>query len=161
MSTSPISAASLSQDVLSASVSPLQQALQSLQSSLSTGNLTSANSAFQTLLTVLQDSATGSGATLASNSQLSTDLTALGGALSGGDVATAQSAFSSVLGDLATTATPAQINEATAASQSLQLVQELLGSTLNSTNPTSGSTVPTTTVLQNVYGAQSGLNVFG
>lgn len=159
MSTSGISAAGLSQDVLSSSVSPLQAALQSLQSSLSTGNLTSANSAFQTLQTVLQDSATASRTTLGSNSQLTTDLTSLGSALSSGNVSTAQSAFATVLGDLTGTATPAVVNEATAASQSVQLVQELLSSV--DAGSTATSTDPTTSLLQSVYGAQSGLNVFG
>jgi hypothetical protein len=160
MSTSLISAAGLGQAVLSSSVSPLQQALQTLQSSLSTGNLTSAASAFQTLQTVLQDSATASGSTLAGNSQLSADLTALGSALSSGNVSTAQSAFATVLGDLKTSATPAQINEASAASQSLQLVQELLG-TVDGTSTAATTTAATTSLLQSVYGAQSGLNVFG
>lgn len=160
MSTTPISAAGLSQDVLSSSVSPLQVALQSLQSSLSTGNLTSAISAFQTLQTVLQDSATGSGLTLSSDSQLSNDLTSLGSALSSGNVSHAQSAFATVLGDLKTTAAPAQINEAAAASQSVQLVQELLG-TIDATGTTTTATDSTTALLQSVYAAQSGLNVFG
>lgn len=115
-------------------------------------------SAFQTLQSVLQNSATASGNTLSSNSQLSTDLSALGSALSSGDLSTSQSAFATVLGDIKNSASPAQVNEATAASQSLQLVEGLLA-TLDS-NTTSSSTVDnTTSLLQSFYAGQSGLNV--
>jgi hypothetical protein len=169
MTIGSISAAGLGQEVLSSSNSPQQQALQALQNSLASGDLNSAQSAFQTLQTVLQNSATANGTTLSSNSQLSTDLTSLGNALSSGDVSTAQSAFSTVLGDLKGTASAAQTNEANAASQSVQLVQELL-STLDSTSTSSLTTAGlasssdadlTTSILQSYYGSKSGLSVYG
>ncbi len=159
MSVGSISAAGLGQDVYAASSSPQQQALQTLQNSLATGNLTTAQSAFQALQAVLQNSATASGTSLANNSQLSNDLTALGSAIGSGDLQTAQSAFASVLGDLKTTASAAQTNEATAASESLQLVSGLLGS-LNSTASSTGSTDNTTALLQSYYAGKSGLNVY-
>jgi hypothetical protein len=67
-----ISASGLSQYVLSTSNSnQLQQVLQTLQKSLTSGDLSGANSAFQSLQKIFQNSATASGSTLSSNSQLS------------------------------------------------------------------------------------------
>ena len=55
MSVTPISAAGLGQYVLQASNSaPLKQALQSLQNSLASGDLSGSQSAFQTLQTLYQ-----------------------------------------------------------------------------------------------------------
>ncbi|MFZ0200064.1 MAG: hypothetical protein WB523_08455 [Candidatus Sulfotelmatobacter sp.] len=158
MSISSISAATLAQDVLSASNPTQQQALQSLQNSLANGDLTGAQSGFQALLAVLKNSATSSGTNLSSNSQLSSDISALGSALSSGDLTTAQSAFAAVLGDLKNSASTAQINEATAASQSLQLVEGLLA-TLNSDAAPSSSSDNTTSILQSFYASKSGLNL--
>lgn len=158
MSISSISAAGLSQDVLAASNSSQQQALQSLQQSLASGDVNGAQSAFQTLQALFQNSATTSGSTLSSNSQLATDLSTLGSALNSGDLSSAQSAFATVLGDLKTSASAAQVNEATAASQSLQLVEGIL-STLNADATSSSSTDDTTALIESVYGSSSGLNV--
>ena len=164
MTIGSISAAGLGQDVLSSGNSSQQQALEALQSSLASSDLNGAQSAFQTLQNVLQNSATANGSSLLSNPQLSTDLTSLGSALSSGNLSSAQSAFATFLGDLKNTASPAQTNEANAASQSVQLVEELL-STLNSTSTsslaTSSSADFTTSILQSYYGNKSGLNVFG
>ncbi|MGB2606117.1 MAG: hypothetical protein WBC78_21100 [Candidatus Sulfotelmatobacter sp.] len=159
MTVGSISAAGLSQDVFSSGSSVQQQALLALQNNLGSGDLNGAQSAFQALQNVLQNSATASGSGLLSNSQLTSDLTALGSALSAGDLSTAQSAFATVLGDLKNSASPAQINEANAASQSVQLVEELL-STLNSGNSPSGADL-TNSILEGVYGSKSGLNVLG
>ena len=158
MSISSISAAGLSQAVLASSNSTQQQALQSLQQSLASGDVNGAQSAFQTLQTLFQNSATTSGSTLSSNSQLSTDLSTLGSTLNSGDLSSAQSAFATVLGDLKSSASAAQVNEATAASQSLQLVEGLL-STLNADTTSSSNANNTTAILESVYGSSSGLNV--
>ena len=158
MSISSISAAGLSQAVLASSNSTQQQALQSLQQSLASGDVNGAQSAFQTLQTLFQNSATTSGSTLSSNSQLSTDLSTLGSTLNSGDLSSAQSAFATVLGDLKTSASAAQVNEATAASQSLQLVEGLL-STLNADTTSSSNANNTTAILESVYGSSGGLNV--
>ncbi len=161
MTISSISAVGLSQDVLSSGNSTQQQALQALQNTLASGDLSGAQSAFQNLQSVLQNSATASGSGLTSDSQLSSDLTALGSALSSGDLSTAQSAFATVLGDLKNSASPAQINEANAASQSLQLVEQLLSTVNSSSASASASTSAdlTTSILEGVYGSQSGLDV--
>ncbi|MGC2060610.1 MAG: hypothetical protein WA653_20260 [Candidatus Sulfotelmatobacter sp.] len=158
MSISSISAAGLSQNVLASSNSAQQQAPQSLQQSLASGDLNGAQSAFQSLQVIFQNSATTTGSTLSSNSQLSTDLSTLGSALNSGDLSSAQSAFATVLGDLKNSASAAQVNEATAASQSLQLVEGLL-STLNADTTSSSGTDNTTAILESVYGSSSSLNV--
>ena len=155
-----ISASGLSQDVLQSGYSNQQQSLQDLQNNLASGNLSGATSAFQSLQTVLQNSTSAARSTLWSNSQLATDMTALGNALSSGDLPGAQSAFATVLGDLKNFASSAQINEANAASQSVQLVESLLSS-LDSGSPSASSLESTTSLLQSVYGSHSVLNVYG
>jgi len=159
-----ISASGLSQDVLQSGYSNQQQSLQDLQNNLASGNLSGATSAFQSLQAVLQNSTTAAGSPLWSNSQLATDMTALGRALSralsSGDLTGAQSAFATVLGDLKNFASSAQINEANAASQSVQLVESLLSS-LDSGSPSASSLDSTTSLLQSVHGSHSGLNVYG
>jgi hypothetical protein len=153
-----ISASGLAQYVLDAGDSnALQQTLQSLQSSLTSGDLTGAQSAFQSLQTLFQNSASTGGTSLSSTSQLSTDMVALGSALSSGDLSTAQSAFTTVLSDLQNTPLPSQANEDVAASQSLQLVQELLSS-VNSSQASSSDL--TTSILEDSYAAQSGLDLY-
>jgi len=159
MALSSISAASLSQYVLASSESnPLQQALQALQNSLGLGDLNGAQSAFQTLQNLSNGLENASGGSASSNSQTSTDLTALGSALHSGDLSTAKSAFAAVQKDLNGSSSPSRLNENGAASQSVQLVQELL-STVNVKSTSSGSSDSTTSVLQRVYGSTGGLNV--
>jgi hypothetical protein len=94
MSVGSISAAGLSQYVLSSSKSTqVQQTLQTLQNSLASGDLNGASSAFQTLQTLFQNSAAASGSGTSTNSQLSIDLISLGSAPSSADLFTARSAF--------------------------------------------------------------------
>jgi len=153
-----ISAASLSQYVLSSSnSSQLQLSLQALQESLASGDLNGAQSAFQTVQKLNQSLATVSGSA-SSSSQLTTDLTALGSALRSGDLSTAQSAFATVQSDLKNSNSPSQTIEGDAASQSEQLVAGLL-STLNVNSPTASNADSTTSVLEQVYGNRSILNV--
>jgi hypothetical protein len=155
MAIGPISAAGLAQDVLSSGNSDQQEALQTLRNSLSSGNLTTAQSAFQALETSLQNSSSAGGSLLANNPQLNTDLTALGKALNSGNLATAQSGFTSVQADLKTAADSSAVN---AASQSLQLVEGIL-SQLNPASSAATSTDNTTSILQSYYAGKSGLNV--
>lgn len=158
MSITPISAVGLGQSVLASSNSTqLQQILQTLQQSLSAGNLNGAQSAFQTLLQLNQGLATASGSSSSSTSQLSSDLTALGSAISAGNLSTAQSAFTTVQGDLKSVTSPSLTEEVNSASLSEQLVQGLL-SPLNSTSSFTTSD-PTTSLLDSVYGTSGGLNV--
>jgi ribosomal protein S20 len=159
MAISSISAASLSQYVLSSSNSTqLQQALQALQDSLASGDLNGAESAFQTVQKLNQNLATASGSNPSSSSQLTTDLTTLASALNSGDLSTAQSAFATVQNDLKNSNSPAQTNETNVASQSVQLVAELL-STLNVSSSSANNSDGTTPGLEQVYGSRSALNV--
>lgn len=159
MTTGSISAADLSQFVLASSDSTqLQQALQTLQNSLVSGDLNGANSAFQTVQKISELSATANGGSLSSDSQLSADLKTLGSALSSGDLSTAQSAFAPVQKDLNSAASPSRTLETNVASQSEQLVQELL-STVNVSSASSGTSDSTTSVLERVYGSGGSLNV--
>jgi hypothetical protein len=161
MGISPISAASLSQYVLASSnTTQLQQALQDLQSSLALGDLNGAQSAFQSVQNLNQNLETAgeSNGSSFSSSQLTTDLTALGSALSSGDLSTAQSAFATVQSDLKSSNSPSQTNETNVASQSQQLVAELL-STLNVSSSVSNNSETAPSVLEGVYGIRSGLNV--
>jgi len=160
MTIGAISAAGLSQSVLSSSNSTQQQQiLQTLQNSLSSGDVNGAQAAFAKLQKLSQSLATASGSSLSSNSPLAIDLTALGSALSSGDLPTAQSAFATVLSDLNQSTSPALTNEANTASQSLQLVNELLGT--QSVNSSSSASDSTTSVLERVYGSPGSLNVSG
>ena len=159
MTIGSISAASLSQYVLSSSNSTqLQQALQALQNSLASGDLNGAQSAFQTVQKLNQSLATASGSSASNSSALSTDLTTLGSALSSGNLSTAQSAFAAVLSDLKSSNSPSQTNETNVASRSEQLVAELL-STLNVSSSSSSNSDSTTAVLEQVYGSRSTLDV--
>jgi hypothetical protein len=158
MSITPISAVGLGQAVLASSNSTqLQQILQTLQQSLTTGDLRGAQSAFQTLLQVNQGLTTASGSTSSSTSQLSSDLTALGSAIGAGDLSTAQSAFTTVQGDLKSAASPSLTEEVNAASLSEKLVQGLLSPLNSATSSTTSD--PTTSLLDSVYGTSGGLNV--
>ncbi|MFZ0562581.1 MAG: hypothetical protein WBX02_09425 [Terriglobales bacterium] len=161
MGISPISAASLGQSVLAASNSTqLQQTLQTLQNSLTSGDLNGAQTAFNTLQSLNQNLETVSGSADSSNSQLSTDLTALGSALSAGNLSTAQSAFATVKNDLNSSNSPSHTNEASAASEAGQLVSQLLSSlNVNTPSETSGTADSTTSVLERVYGNSGSLNV--
>jgi hypothetical protein len=159
MAISSISAASPSQYVLSSSNSTqLQQALQALQDSLASGDLDGAQSAFRTMQKLNQNLATPSATSPSSGSQLTTDQTTLGSALISGDLSAAQSAFATVQNDLKNGNAPSQANETNVASQSVQLVAELLN-TLNVSSPSSGNSDGTTSVLEQVYGSRSALNV--
>jgi hypothetical protein len=161
MTIGAISAAGLGQSVLSSSNSTQQQQiLQTLQSSLSSGDVNAAQASFAKLQQLTQSQATASGGSLSSDSPLATDLTALGSALSSGDLSTAQSAFATVLSDLNQSNSPALTNETNAASQSVQLVNELL-STLNVNSSSSSISDSATSVLERVYGSPGSLDVSG
>jgi len=163
MTISPINSiagGSLNQNVLTSSGSnPLQQALQALQHHLASGDLTGAQTAFLTLQTLVKNSAATSASSVSSGAQLSTDMVVLGSALSSGDVTTAQTAFATVVSDLKNTSLPGQTNDATAAAQSVQLVQELL-STVDSTNAPSSSSDLANSVLASIYASNGSLDVY-
>jgi|SRR5580658_6113420 hypothetical protein len=150
-------------------VSASDKAWQSLQQSLASGNLTAAQTAFNTYQQLNQDvtSATGS----LPNSQLSADLTALGGAIGSGNLSTAQLAFATVQNDLKSAPPQSVANAEAGVAQTVQWVDDLLDlSTSDNTdttpvdpttaildaayglNPTTSSTDPTTSLLESAYG---------
>jgi hypothetical protein len=159
-SVSGISAAGLAQYVLTSSNSKrLQQAFQTLKNSLLAGDLTTADSAFQSVQQLFQNSAAATG--YSNYTQFFTDLSALGNAISSGNLVSAQAAFTTVQSDLQTGSSPTLALETGASSQSVQLVQELLGTVSNNSQDSASTTTAdqTTSVLDAVYGNRSGLNV--
>jgi len=106
MTVAALSTAGFSQYIsASSNVSASQQAWQSLQQSLSSGNLRAAQSAFKAY-SQLNRSASASGNSTSSgssNTQLSSDLKALGSAIGSGDLTAAQAAFATVRNDLKST----------------------------------------------------------
>jgi ribosomal protein S20 len=157
-----LSTAGLSQYVAASSnVSASQQAWQSLQQSLASGNLRTAQTAFNTYqdLNETPSTSTGSSSSSASSasSQLSTDMKALGSALSAGNLSTAQSAFATVANDLQSTPSQAVTNAETAVAQTVQWVDDLLnlsGSSSSSQAPVD----PTTAIMDSAYGLNSSSN---
>jgi hypothetical protein len=150
-SNSFLSSTSQEEANISSNQTNLQQTVQALQSSLASGNLNTAQAAFQTLQKLFSSTAvSGSGL---SNPNPATDLAALGSALSTSDLFTAQSAFNTLLSDLK----DSQMNAAFAAAQSITLAEELM-STVNPSD--NSSTNLSNSGSQGLNGSQSGLNVF-
>ena len=157
MSIGAISAGSLAQDVLASSnITQAQQAWQKVQTSLASGDLAGAKSAFATVQLLNQSLSGASGAT--TGTQLSTDMTALGSALNAGDLSSAQAAFATVQNDLKNSPSPTLTNAMQAESQALQLVDGFL----SSLDPSSSSSTSdaANAALQSAYGTGSTLNVY-
>lgn len=160
MSIAALSNAAFAQYVSSSSnVNASQQAFQSLQQSLAAGNLTAAQTAFNTYQ-ALNQNLTSAGTGTSSTSQLSTDLTALGKAIASGDLAASQSAFATVQDDLKTTPSQAIAAAVAAANQTVSEIDALL-SVFNTTNNASTNTDPLTALLDNAYGESSSTNANG
>lgn len=155
MAVAALSTAGFSQYIAASSnVSVSQQAYQSLQQSLASGNLTATQTAFNTYNQLNQGSTSSSASSGSGSSQLSTDMAALGSAISSGDLTTAQSAFATVQSDLKTTPSQAVTNAEAAVAQTVQWVDDLLS--LSSTGSASAAPVdPTTAILNSAYGQNS------
>jgi hypothetical protein len=178
MTIAAFSTAGFSQYIAASSnVTASQQAFQSLQQSLASGNLAQAQAAFNTYQQLNQSAtaaATGSGSSSASTvapSQFSTDLTALGKAIGSGNLTTAQSAFATLQGDLKNAPSQSLTNAESAVAQTVSWVDDLLnlnGNSQQDTTPvdpttaildsayglssSSSNTAPTTSILENAYG---------
>jgi hypothetical protein len=155
MTVAALSTAGFSQYIAASSlVSASQQAFQSMQQSLASGNLTAAQSAFKTYQQLNQGATTANSSSVSSSSgssQLSTDMAALGSAISSGSLTTAQSAFATVQSDLKTTPSQAVTNAEGAVAQTVQWVDDLLS--LSSSSSESSTLVdPTTSILDSAYG---------
>jgi hypothetical protein len=150
MAIAALSTAGFSQYLaLTSNVGASQQAWQSLQQSLAAGNLTTAQTAFNTYQQLNQN-LTGSSA----SSQFATDMTALGKAISSGDVASAQQAFSTIQNDLKNQPPPAVQSAESAVAQTVDEVDELLGFN-NSASTSTAPADPTTAILDSAYGLSS------
>ena len=158
MTIAALSTAGFAQYVAASSnVSASQQAWQSLQQSLASGNLSAAQAAFNRYSQLNQSLSTASGSTSSSSSQLSTDMKALGSAIGSGDLSTAQSAFATVQNDLKSTPSQAVTNAESAVNQTVQWVDDLLN--LSSSNSVPAAPVdPTTAILNSAYGLNSSSN---
>jgi hypothetical protein len=155
MSIPALSSAAFSQYVASSSnIDASQQALQSLQNSLSSGDLTAAQTAFNTYQALTQKLANSSGTTTSTNAQFSTDLAALGSAIASGYLLTSRSAFATVQADAKAATSPAIAAALAAASQTVTEIEDLL-SVFNTSNAAPTNTDPFTTILNTAYGQNS------
>jgi cell wall integrity and stress response component len=156
MSIAALSTAGFDQFISASSqLSASQQAFQTLQQSLSSGNLSAAQAAFNTYNHLNQSagSISTSSSSSSSTSKFSTDLAALGTAIGSGSVTSAQSAFTTLQGDLKTTPSQTITNAEAAVAQSVQWVDDLLN--LSGSSTTSTTTDPASTILDSAYGLSS------
>jgi hypothetical protein len=165
MAVAALSTAGLSQYIAASSnVSASQQAWQSLEQNLASGNLKAAQSAFKTYsqlnqnLTEAGGSSTSSSTSSSSSaSQLTTDMKTLGSALSAGKLSTAQSAFATVQNDLKNSPSQAMANAESAVAQTVQWVDDLLNLSSGNSQPTT-STDPVTSMLDAAFGVNPSSN---
>jgi hypothetical protein len=147
MSIGALSASGLSQYVLdSSNLTQTQQTWQTLQQSLSTGNISAAQKAFNSYQQLTKNLTQISGSSSAST-QLTTDMTALGKALTAGDLSAAQSAFATVQKDMTNSTSQAMANATAAMTQVEGWVSDLLSSA-NTSSTSSTSSDPTSSLLE-------------
>ena len=145
MSIPALSTAAFTQYVNSSSnISASQQAFQSLQQGLASGNLAAAQLAFQTYQSLNQNLTKAGGA--GQSAQLAADLTTLGSALSNGNLSASRTAFAAVQSDLKSTTSQAITAAETAAAQTVNEIEELL-STFNANGSSSSSSSSANSVL--------------
>jgi hypothetical protein len=155
MSVAALSTAGFTQYIsASSNVSASEQAFQSLQQSLASGDLSAAQSAFNTY-NQLNQASTAAGARSSSStsatSQLAKDIAALGSAIGSGNLSTAQSAFATLQSDMKGAPSQALTNAEGAVAQTVQWVDDLLG--LSGSSSSSPAPVdPTTAILNSAYG---------
>jgi len=182
MSVSALSTAGFSQYIAASSdISASQQAFNSLQQNLASGNLSGALSAFNAYQRINQSptstsSSSTSSASITDATQTASDMTTLGSALSSGNLGKAQSAFTTVQADLQTSPSQAMANATAAAAQTVQWIDDMLSlsspdapnttattadltssilDAIHGLTPSSTTTDPTTTLLNNAYGTGS------
>jgi hypothetical protein len=154
MAIGALSAGGLSQYVLESSdLSQTQQAWQTLQQSLASGNLPAAQTAFNNYQQLNQNLTIISGGSSAST-QLTTDMTALGTALSSGDLSSAQSAFATVQADMKSSPSQSMSNAMAAMTQAEGWVSGLLDST-DTSNSSSAISDPTSALLESALSPSS------
>ena len=158
MTVAALSTAGFSQYIASSSnVSASQKAFQSLQQSLASGNLTAAQSAFNTypqlsqmLTASISNSSSSQSSSQSGSSQLATDVAAFGSAIGSGELATAESAFATVQGDLKATPSQALTNAESFVAEAVQWVDDLMSfSNTSKAPPTAADS--TSSVLNAAY----------
>jgi hypothetical protein len=154
MAIGALSVGGLSQYVLDSSdLTQTQQAWQTLQQSLTSGNLPAAQTAFSTYQQLNQNLTNISGSSSAST-QLTTDMTALGTAISSGDLSSAQSAFATAQADMNSSPSQSMSNAMAAMTQ----VEGWVGGLLDSADTTSFSSTssdPTSALLASALSPSS------
>ena len=141
----------------SSSLSTSQQAWQALQQSLTSGNLTAAQSAFNRYNQLNQSPPAAGASGSSASSPLATDMTALGSAIGSGDLSTARSAFATAQNDLKTTPSQAMANAESAVAQTVQWVDDLINLASSSGSFSTPSDL-TTAILDSAYGLNSSTN---
>jgi hypothetical protein len=155
MAIAALSTAGFSQYIaLTSNVGASAQAWQSLQQSLAAGNLSAAQSAFNTYQKVSQNGVSSSSN---SNSQLANDIKALGSALGSGNLSDSQQAFATVQSDLKGQPPMAVQSAESAVAQTVNEVDALLSF------PDAGNTLttavdPAVAILDSAYGLTSSSN---
>ena len=159
MTVAALSTARISQQIPPTnSLTKSQQAWQTLQQSLASGNLAAAQSSFSTYQQSDQSLSSASSSASSASTQSTTQITALGNALSSGDLSGAQTAFANVQVDLQ--GAPAQATAAATAvtSEAAQRVDDLLTlSDSSSFSPTPAD--PTTAMEDGSYGVNTSPNI--
>lgn len=154
MTVSAITTGSLSQAVLSSSsLSTSQQAWQKLQQSLASGNLSAAQSAFNTYQQIDSTLTAMNGGTSTDSSQVTSDMSALGTALSSGDLTGAQQAFATLQTDMNGAPSQSLTAAMTAMNQTVQMVSDLVSFSSSSSSSSSGD--PGTQAIDASYGGSS------
>jgi len=125
-----------------------------LQQSVASGNLTAAQSAFNTYNQLDRITASTDSAISSASTPLATDMKALGTAISSGNVTTTQAAFATVQDDLKNTPSQAMASAQAAVAQTVQWVDDLLSIGSSSTS-SSSSPDPITAIYNSVYGLGS------
>jgi hypothetical protein len=154
MAIGALTAGGLSQYVLdSSNLTQTQQAWQTLQQSLAAGNLSAAQTAFNSYQQLTQNLTNISGSSAAST-QFTTDMTTLGTALSAGSLSAAQSAFATVQADMKNAPTQPMANATAAMAQ----VEDWVNDLLDSADPSGSSAAfsdPTASLLQSALSLDS------
>jgi hypothetical protein len=155
MSIAALSSAGFSEFVsASSNIAASQQALQALQQSLASGNLSAAQTAFNTYQALTQNLANSNGSVSASNAQLAADLTTLGKAIASGDLSSSQAAFAAVQNDVKGNASPSVAAAEAAAAHTVAEIEQLLNTFAPSSAP--ATTDPLTQILDTAYGSGAG-----
>lgn len=177
MSVSALSSAGFARYISASSdISASQQAFNSLQQNLASGNISGALSAFNSYQKINRVPTSADSSSATSGKQMSNDMAALGSALNHGNLGKARSAFATLQADLKISPSQAIANATAAAKQTVQWIDAMISLTspyatksstsaanlatnileeLHGFTPSSSNPDLATTLLNNAYGAAS------